>query len=87
MAVVKRYADWNCDLQDFLRIGDLVDEDFVDYFISVLPPACYNSQVIQIGEPYSHVEGGATYSTLMNTADGWAYAGHCLRGQTTHFGR
>lgn len=80
---MKRYEDWTGNLHDFLEVGDLVDEDFVDYFIGVLPPATMNSHCIQIGEPYSHIGRRATYSTLVKTNEGWAYAGHCFRGETT----
>lgn len=67
----------------FLQIGDLVDKEFVEYFINVMPPATMNSHCIQIGEPYSHMNGKATFSTLKKTEEGWVYAGHCHRGQTT----
>lgn len=79
---IKKYSDWKGDLGRFLNIGDLVDEDFVEYFINVLPPACMTGEVIQIGEPHSHVNGKATYPTLKKTSDGWIYAGHCHRGET-----
>ncbi|VBB08487.1 Hypothetical protein LUCI_3759, partial [Lucifera butyrica] len=79
--------DWEGDLDSFLEVGDLVDEEFVDYFINVLPPACMNGQCVQMGEPYSHNpdkdgKWRATYSTLKNSPEGWRYAGHCFRGQT-----
>lgn len=79
---MKKYADWDCDLDVFLQIGDVVDREFVDYFINVLPPAFWNDRIVQMGEPYSHRDGKATYATLKNTGKGWVYAGHCFRGQT-----
>jgi hypothetical protein len=81
---MKTYLDWRGSLNEYLQIGDQVDKEMVDYFINVLPPACWNSRVIQIGEPYYHVEGKATYNTLKNTSEGWTYAGTCHRGQTEH---
>jgi hypothetical protein len=83
-AVVKRYDDWKGSLNEFLQVGDLVDEKFVDYFINVLPPACMTQSVIQMGEPYSHINGRATYPTLARTKDGWTYAGNCFRGETVN---
>jgi hypothetical protein len=81
---MKTFSNWKGNLSEYLQIGDLVDDEMVEYFLNVLPPACWNSKVIQIGEPYSHVEGKATYSTLKNTSEGWVYAGTCHRGQTEH---
>lgn len=85
---MKRYKDWNCNLMEFLKIDDLVDEEFVDYFIEVLPPATMNSQCIQIGEPYSQMEDickkiwRQTFPTLKKTPEGWRYAGNCFMGET-----
>jgi hypothetical protein len=55
------------------------------YFLEVLPPACYLANVIQIGEPYDHVDGRATFSTIYKPlgAQNWLYAGHCHRGEWT----
>lgn len=78
---MKRYSEWSGTLSEYLKVGDLVDEEFVNYFINVLPPAFMSSQVIQIGEPYNHVNGKATYSTLKKTEKGWMYAGHCHKGE------
>ncbi|MBP2657188.1 MAG: hypothetical protein H6Q69_220 [Firmicutes bacterium] len=67
--MIKTYANWEGDLGAYLQIGDEVDQEMVDYFINVLPPACMNGECVQIGEPYSHRydENGkweATYPTL-----------------------
>lgn len=80
---LKKYSDWRGNLSQFLRIGDVVDQEFVDYFLNVLPPVCWSNFIIQMGEPYSHDEEGyPTYATLKNTLNGWVYAGHCRRGET-----
>ena len=80
----KTYADWKGDLSQYLDIGDVVDEEMADYFINVLPPATMSGHLIQMGEPYSHVENKATYHTLVNTFDGWVYAGTCHKGSYEH---
>lgn len=80
---VKTYANWRGSLDEYLQIGDLVDEEIADYFIEVLPPATWRADLIQMGEPHSHVGGRATYPTLQRTADGWKYIGNCHRGLTT----
>ena len=78
----KTYADWKGSLEEYLSIGSIVDQEMVDYFLNVLPPACWNGYVIQIGEPYSHVDGKATFHTLHKTDLGWTYVGTCFKGQT-----
>jgi hypothetical protein len=85
--LIKTFANWKNGLTQYLKIGDLVDEEMVNYFIDVLPPATFNSNLIQIGEPYSHEKDSngnyrATYSTLKNTCEGWEYCGNCFRGDT-----
>jgi hypothetical protein len=86
--ITKTRAGWresNLDLSHYLQIGDVVDEEMADYFLCVLPPACYTSKLIQIGEPYSHAGGAETYSTIERTADGWVYRGHCHHGETKNY--
>lgn len=84
---MKTYANWKGNLNEYLQVGDIVDEEFVEYFANVLPPAAFNSRLIQIGEPYSHQPDGdkykPTYPTLENTAEGWRFCGYCFRGDTT----
>jgi len=81
----KTRAGWResrLDLDRYLQVGDLVDEEMYDYFLNVLPPACYGDRLVQIGEPHDHVNGRATFATLKKTADGWVYCGHCYRRTT-----
>lgn len=79
---MKTYKDWNGDLGDYLKVGDVVDQEMADYFLNVMPPACWKGNLIQIGEPYNHINGKATYATILSTTRGWEYRGHCHRGQT-----
>lgn len=79
---MKKFDDWHGDLSEFLDIGDLVDEGFVDHFINTLPPATHKAKLIQLGEPYNNVDGKDTYPTLMKTPEGWKYMGNCFRGHT-----
>jgi len=83
---VKSMAGWNaagCDLGKYLQVGDAVADDVMYYFLEVLPPACYRSDLVQIGEPNSHVNGKATYATVYKPvgARNWLFAGYCHRGQ------
>jgi hypothetical protein len=79
--LTKTCEGWKGNLDSYLQIGDLVDDEMYDYFLEVLPPAYWSSRILQIGEPVSHGEWGATYATLRRTANGWMYAGNCYRGQ------
>lgn len=83
--VIKTYANWKGDLDQYLKIGDLVDDEMMEYFITVLPPRTMTRGLIQIGEPYSHEKDQngnyrATYATLKNTCYGWEYCGKCFAG-------
>lgn len=76
---MKTYQEWmksHKNLSEFLQVGDVVDEEMYFYFLEVLPPACMSSRCVQIGEPYSHDEGGPLYDTLIKKNDQWIYAGH-----------
>ncbi|WP_246096432.1 hypothetical protein [Paenibacillus sinopodophylli] len=81
--MIKKFEDWQGDLHHFLKIGDEVDEAFQEYFLNVLPPASWTASLIQIGEPYSHVGGRATYATIAKCEGKWLFKGHCHRGQHT----
>lgn len=82
MKTRKGWAESGLNLNEFLQVGDLVDEDMADYFLCVLPPATHSMFMIQIGEPYSHVNGRPTFATIKKTAAGWEYRGNCHARQT-----
>jgi len=82
---IKTYKEWEGSLYDYLKVGDIVDDEMVDYFINVLPPVTFKSYLVQMGEPYSHVNGKATYSTLYKSTEGWTYMGNCHRGETVSY--
>ncbi len=63
---IKTYADWQAPqlLSDFLRVGDIVDEEMIQYFQDVLPPIMVGG-FMQISEPCDFDEQGRnTYLTL-----------------------
>ena len=70
------------DLENYLQIGDEVDDSLVRYFVNVLPPACDRSNLVQMGEPYSHVNGRPTFATISVVEGKWTYRGHCHRYET-----
>lgn len=65
------------DLDQYLDVGDVVDDEIYDYFLGVLPPACNSGKCLQIGEPNHHnADGQPCFATLMKSGDVWKYAGH-----------
>jgi hypothetical protein len=78
-------ADWHQSqklMDEYLKPGDVVDEEIYSYFLNAMPPAFMSSKLIQIGEPYDHVNGKATFSTLQLGPEGWIYRGNCYRGES-----
>ncbi|SFX75008.1 hypothetical protein SAMN04487866_12228 [Thermoactinomyces sp. DSM 45891] len=71
----------NVTEEEPLQVGDLVADEIKDDFENCLPPAYDSPYLIQVGEPYSHVNGRDTYSTLKRTSVGWEYCGHCHHGE------
>lgn len=41
-------------IYDYLRKGDIVEENLVDYFMNVMPPRAMSYGCLQVGEPHSH---------------------------------
>ena len=88
---VKTYEGWGesgvGSFGEYCKPGDEVDDAMVDYFLNVVPPATFKSNLIQAGEPYSSEpdENGKYRSTWTTFAvvDGvWRYCGECFAGQT-----
>ena len=83
---------------DKAQIGDYVDQELVDDFMDMLPPACMSTRCSQIGEPYSHRQDPdtgkrrATYATFKRVSGEypngiWQYCGNCFRGETVERGK
>ena len=77
---MKTFKQWGetCETLDkFLQIGDIVDEEMKMYFLEVLPPACWSSDCIQIGEPSrgDPITGEHMFETLEKIDGNWVYAG------------
>lgn len=62
--------------------GDEVEEEMAIYFSEVVPPETCNENLIQVGEPYDHVDGQPTFSTFEKTDGRWYYRGTCYSGKT-----
>ena len=76
---LKKCDDWNNSgqcMDEFLSIGDAVDDDFTEYMVCCLPPKTWTSSIIQMGEPYSTDRSGHfTYLTFKKIGNIWYYIG------------
>jgi len=72
-------------LTDYLKIGDMVDKDILEYIMNSIPPKTMTGNILQGGEPYSSDKDGKnTYITFAkeNPFGEWYYKGACLKGET-----
>lgn len=74
---LKTREGWEGSLDDYLALGDQVDEDMAMYFLEVLPPAFFSSMLVQIGEPADHRGAGdrPRYDTVQRSGGLWYYTG------------
>ena len=85
--IIKTRQEWaesHQNLGQFLKVGDPVDSDFVEWARDIMPPAHWTGRMVQIGEPHSHIEGRATYATfhLPDNTTQWVFAGYCFRTES-----
>ena len=88
---IKTLQDWEKkggNFTDFCKVGDKVDKGIVDYFVDVLPPITWRTDLVQCGEPYGHRNNPKTgrweamYITFAKNDNGqWYYAGICFLNQ------
>lgn len=88
---IKTLQDWEKkggNFTDFCKVGDKVDKGIVDYFVDVLPPITWRTDLVQCGEPYGHRDNPetgrweATFITFSKNDKGqWYYAGICFLNQ------
>jgi len=81
---MKTLDGWNksgVQLNEYLQVGNEVDEDMVNYFIDILPPATMRADCMQIGEPWDHdpVTCRPMFATLEKQDGKWIYTGHRVR--------
>ncbi len=72
---------------DYARVGDIVDEVVVDYFMNLLPPRAMSSNYLQVGEAFSHRYDidrrlKATFMTFARSNNVWRYYGCCFAYET-----
>lgn len=83
----RKYARWaksGKKLEEFLKINDAVDPDFVNYFLENGKKISQSDrQTIQFSEPYDVVGGTPIFDTLFreDTEYPWRYIGQCYWGE------
>lgn len=88
----KTYNGWSnsgsCTFDDYVNVGDSVDEEIVLNFLELLPPASNREGYMQVGEPHSSEfdenksEYRSTYMTFQKEGDTWYYKGYCFLGES-----
>lgn len=76
-------------LDDYVNIGDTVDEEIVDDYLCLIPPASFTQSYLQVGEMHSmHPDENGKYKPVFMTfqqEDGkWFYKGYCFKGKNTN---
>ena len=88
---IKTYEQWRelrINFTKYVDVGDLVDEEMADFFVSTVFPTTYNEDLIQCGEEYDvgydeeTGEEGYTYFTFKREGEHWRYCGTCMKGRT-----
>lgn len=82
--VVKSYENWEGSLNEYLKVGDKVDEEMYNHFLNILPPLIFTDSMLQVSEPYDWVGSKNTYVTFILQDGYWTYMGHCHRGESVN---
>lgn len=78
----KQWSISHSNLGEFLKVGDYVADCIMDYMLNVLPPVRSAGNLLQMGEPYDHIDGRATYHTIYRVAGApWQYRGCCFASE------
>lgn len=73
-------------LDSYLKPGDAVGQDMVDYFANLVPPALMRESLFQVGTPYDSQPGPdgqlrPTFGTFSKEAGEWMFCGYCFFGK------
>lgn len=81
------WKDNGKNFSDYVKEGEKVAVDIVNYFIELLPPRSYEKGFFQVGEPYDRAKEGARYATFIYLCKDdnyggeiWMFKGNCLAG-------
>lgn len=87
----KTLVDWYKSdantIDEYLKVGDVVDVEMYNYFLDILSPRTNYPDYLQVGEPCNHLpnkEGKfvPTYLTFSkDETDNWKFNGECFVGE------
>lgn len=87
----KTMEEWNSsgitEFDDYVGLGDEVDEEIVDNYLGLVPPACHTKRLVQMGDPVEHLPNAngryeAVYMTFEKVDGKWYYRGYCFQCDT-----
>lgn len=88
---IKTLEEWQKSTEevfdDFCKVGEMVDQSIIDYFINLLPPICLKENYVQAGGVYVHTVDKdnnsfkPTYTTFEKEDENWIYRGNCFKGK------
>ena len=88
---IKTFKDWmesSCNtLNEFVKPGDIVDEEMYNHFLNIMPPLIFSSTLLQVSEPCDYLQGGNTYITFQKENGNWIYKGECHKNKTQNIMR
>lgn len=78
---IRKMEEWKGSFCEDFKVGDYVESAIAWRMIEAVPPIYFNSDIVQVGEVYSHiVKNGrlvATYTTFKKINDDcWQYLGN-----------
>ena len=82
-----RYSDGKW-VHAYVLSGDIVEEEIVKYFVSVVPPKTHTDDFIQCGKWCGNAfdkdtgRSGSLYLTFKKDGEYWTYCGTCFEGET-----
>ena len=86
---MKTMSEWEfcgCGFREFAKPGDEIDAEIYHYFLGCVPPLNFNHG-FQCGEPISHRDGEALYSTFTFFYERYRYVGEFTKLEAQVIGR
>lgn len=85
---VYEMSDWKGSFEDDIPLKGYVDREIAWELINCVPPHKFYRHYFQCGEPHSHVNGRATYLTMVRVTlnpEVWQFVGYLHSGEGESF--
>lgn len=76
MINIKTYSDWNCDLWDYLTVGDTIDCDLYTYCSEELNCVTNTASVLQLLDNCKVQGNTKVFHTFRKNGESWIYEGY-----------